>query len=264
MVDPLQSISQANPGFSLGSLPAPKPGAAIQRIETVRAQQPGGSLMEYVPSENVLWFEQMYRKLPPDGMFGALPNRPVVFTMGSFRVPQSMVLIIFDYSFDIYRFSGAAAGDYVPIEENRLSTQVGWDIKVDNQRPANLNFQIIPQVQTQTQQPFATILPGAAAQNWQFDQARALQGQGPAGAGLSMLPQRRTRSGRVQLTNPYIAKQNSVLQVLTSIINTIPIPIAFFEADIAGMLLPQNVYEAYQKAAIPVGTPAVTPIPGAT
>ncbi len=263
MVDPLHAIAQANPGFSLAGLPAPKPGAGATRIELMRVQQAGGSMMEYTPSENVLWFEQLYRKLPPDGMFNARPNEPVTFTMGSFRVPKSMVLVIFDYSFDIYRFSGAAAGDYLPVEERRFSTQVGWDIKVDNQRPANLNFQIIPQVQTQTQQPFATIAPGVAAQAWQFDEVRALQGQGPAGPGLSMLPQRRTRGGLVQLTNPYVAKPNQTLQVTTSIINQIPIPIAFFEADIAGMLLPVSVYDAYQKAALPVGSAFVPPIPGA-
>jgi hypothetical protein len=264
MVDPLQSIAQANPGFALNGLPGPKPGAGISRVELVRVQQAGGSLMEYAPSENVLWFEQLYRKLPPDGMFGALPEKPVTFTMGAFRVPQSMVLIVFDYSFDIYRFSGAAAGDFIPIEENRLSTQVGWDIKVDNNRPANLNFQIIPQVQVQTQQPFATIRAGVPPQAWQFDEIRATQGQGPAGPALSLMPQRRHRNGLVQLSNPYVAKSGSVLQVATSIINTIPIPIAFFEADIAGMLVPQHVYDAYQKAAIPVGTAAVNPVPGAT
>lgn len=262
---PLQAVGAANPGFRLdGAPPAPQPGAGFTRVQTVRAQQPGGKLAEFIQSENILWFEQLYRKLPPNGMFGASPNKPVVFTMGSFKVPQTMVLVIIDYAFDIYRFSGAAAGDFVPIEENRLSTQVGWDIKVNNDRPANVNFQIIPQQQTQSQQTFATIRAGVPAQDWQFDEQRALQGQGPAGPALSMMPQRRFRPGRTEVANSYVAQPASVLNVTVSIINTIPIPIAFFEADVCGMLLPQHVYEAYQKAAVPIGSPIQNPIPGGT
>lgn len=264
----LVAAGQANPGFKLGApVPAPQPFEAVvplqqQPIVTVRAQQPGGAVMEYMQSQNVLWFEQMYRKLPPNGIFGARPNRPVTFTMGSFRVPQSMVLFVFDYAFDIYRFSGAAAGDYIPIEPNRLSTQIGWDILVNDNRPANFNFQIIPQEQTQTQQTFAAIKPGIPAQAWQFEQARALQNQGPAGPALSLMPQRRHRSGLVQLANSYVARAGDVLSVTCSVINQIPIPIAFFEVDVTGVLIPQNVYDAYQKQAVPIGNPIPNPTPG--
>lgn len=262
MGNPVEAITQANPGFALGGLPKPQPGAAITRMYTVRAQQPGGALMEYAPSDKVLWFEQLYRKLPPDGMFGARPNKPVVFAMGAFRVPQSMVLVVIDYSFNIYRFSGAAAGDFVPLEENRLSTQVGWDILVDASRPANLNFQIIPQVQSQQQPVFQTIRPGTPAQQWQFDEFRALQNQIPAGPAGAMMPQRHHRDGLVQLSNSYVARSGSVFSVRCNIINQIPIPIAFFEANVCGMLLPQNVYDAYQNAAIPTGDPVMNPVPG--
>jgi len=262
-MNPIHAVAQANPGFKLGALPQPQPGAAITRIETVRTQQPGGALMGYMQSASIVWFEQLYRKLSPTGMFGATPNKPVTFTMGSFRVPQSMVLVIVDYSFDVYRFSGAAAADYIPVESRRLSTQIGWDILVDGRHQGQLSYQIIPQPQTQTQQPFANFVPGQPAEGWEFDQIRALQSQVPAGPALSMMPQRHHRDGLVKLANSYVAMSGSTLLVNCSILNQIPIPIAFFEADITGMLMPQTAYDAYQQIAVAMGNPVVPPVPGA-
>lgn len=263
MVAPLKALLDANPDLR-GGLPArPQPGSGV-RIHTVRAQQPGGELIKYVPQEGVLWFEQLYRVLPPRGMYDATPNKPLTFGMGAVRVPKSMVLVIIDYAFDIYRFSGASADDYFPIEDRRLSTQVGWDINVDGQRKANLDMQILPKAQSQSQQAFASPTGiNQQAQQWQFDAVRASQQQVAAGPGLSLLPQRPHREGLVQLSNTYVAKSSQTLNVACSVINKIPIPIAFFEANICGVLLPQNVYAAYQEAGVPVGDPLVQPIPGA-
>jgi len=261
---PLKAILDANPDLGHGPLPPmPMPGAVVTRMHTVRAQQPGGELLGYLQSDGIVWFEQMYRVLPPRGMYGAIPSKPLTFTMGAFKVPQSMVLVVLDYSFDIYRFSGQGAGDFIPVEPNRLSTQVGWDIKVDNQRPSNLRFQLLPQVQSQTQQAFPVTTPGAPVQPFQFDLARAQASQGPVGPALALMPQRRHRDGLLQIANQYVARSSAVLSVTCSVLNQIPIPIGFFEADICGMLLPQNVYDAYQKANVPIGEPLLNAIPGA-
>ncbi len=263
MVAPLKALLDANPDLGHGLPPSPNPGAGY-RVRTVRAQQPGGELLGYLPSEGVLWFEQLYRVLPPRGMYDATPSKPLTFNMGSFRVPQSMVLVVIDYAFDIYRFSGAAASDYLPIETNRLSTQIGWDINIDNNRPGNLSFQLAPKEQSQTQQAFtARQGPTQPAQQWQFDAARASQLQAAVSAGLALMPQRHHRNGLVQLANTYVAKSSSSLNVACSIFGRVPIPIGFFEANICGMLLPQNVYAAYQETNVPVGDPLVQPIPGA-
>jgi hypothetical protein len=263
MVAPLKALLDANPDLRGGLPPAPFPGAGL-RMPTVRAQTPGGELMKYVPQDGVLWFEQLFRVLPPDGMYDATPSNPLTFGLGSFKVPQSMVLVVIDYAFDIYRFSGASADDYLPIEERRLSTQVGWDININNNRPANLNFQILPKVPTQTQQAFAALPgPNQPAQQWQFDAVRASQLQVAAGPGLALLPQRPHRDGQVPLSNTYVARSSQTLNVACSVINRIPIPIAFFEGNICGVLLPQNVYDRYEASGVPIGDPLLQPIPGA-
>ena len=263
MVEALKAILDANPDLGHGLPPMPLPGGGV-RVHTVRAQEPGGELMSYVPNQGVVWFEQLYRVLPPEGMYEAVPNKPLTFGMGSFRVPQSMVLVIIDYSFDIYRFSGLGAGDFVPVEPNRFSTQVGWDINIDNERPANLNMNILPKESSRMQQAFAPrVGVNQPPQQWQFDAARASQNQVAASPGLSLLPQRRHRSGMVQLSNTYVARASKSLNVSCSVLNRIPLPIGFFEANIVGVLLQQNVYDAYQRAGIPVGSPLVPPLPGA-
>ena len=261
-----QLIQAANPSTGFGSLPQPMPGASVTQMGLVRAQAPGGELLTYLQSDKLVWFEQLYRKLPPAGMYGATPVKPVTFTMGAFTVPPSMVLVILDYAFNIYRFSGAAAGDFLPIETNRLSTQVGWDITIDANRPGNTKFQIIPSIPTQTQQAFAPNQnrPGNPPQQWQFDLVRAAQSQGPAGPALAMMPQRHHRPGLVQVANNYVARSGNTLEVACSVINRIPIPIGFFEADVFGLLMPQNVYDAYQSANIPVGDAIVPKIPAST
>lgn len=256
----LRAIYEANP--LLGQpLPQPQPMSSLI-IDTVRAHKPGGELLGYVQSEGLLYFEQLYRVLAPKGFSKATPQKPVTFLMGSFRVPRSQVLVIEDYSFDIYRFSGITAGDYLSLEQNRLSTQVGWDIRVDDKRPASLSYQIIPQPQTQTQAAFASTNPLAPAEHWQFEQVRAQELQGPAGPALSLMPQRHHRRGLVKVSNQYHVRSGSTLVVTCSIINPISIPIAFFEANVMGILMPQNMYDAYQSANVPIGDPTVPPIPG--
>jgi len=240
----------------------PLPGDGVTRVETVRSHAVGGEILGYVQSEQLLYFEQLYRKLPEDGLFDALPNKPVTFTMGSFQVPKNQVLIILDYNFDIYRFSGAAAGDYVPLEKNRLSTQVTWDITVNAQRPGSLSYQIIPSVPTQSQQGYGPTAIGSTPQDFEFELVRSAQLQGPAGPALSMMPQRHHRDGLVKVSNNYVVRANGSLVVSCSVINRVPIPLAFFEANVTGLLMPQSVYEAYQAVNLATGNPEIANFPG--
>ncbi len=242
--------------------PRPLPGAGVTRIEQVRAHKPGGELLGYLQSEQLLYFEQLYRKLPVDGLYSALPNKPVTFVMGSFRVPRSQVLVILDYSFNIFRFSGAAVGDFVPIENNRLSTQVAWDITVNANRQGATQYQIIPGVPTQSQQPYGPTAVGANPQDWEFELVRSAELQGPAGPALSMMPQRHHRDGLVKVANNYVIKGNGDLIVSCSVINRVAIPIAFFEANVMGILMPQSVYDAYQAVNYATGNPDVANFPG--
>ncbi len=247
--------------FSGGLVPAPtvRRQLPVKDIELIRSQQPGGELLGYVQSRNITWWERTFRVLAPRGIYTATPSNPVNFTMGSYRLSQGQVLIVVDYAFDIYVFSGISPDDYVPIEPpSRLSTQVMWDIKVDTQRPGqNMQHQVIPKEQTQTQQAFAPNNPLAPAEQWQFDAVRASEQQGPGGAALAGMPQRRFRPGRVQIANQYEVRSGSSVVAECAVINPIPVPVVFFEVSLAGILMAQNDYDSYQAANLPSGTPQV-------
>lgn len=263
MTENFRNFLASNPHLGAGPKPSPQPTAAVV-METVRSMSVGGELLKYVQSEQLLYFEQLYRVIAPRGLFNASPTKPLTFTMGAFRVPRNQVLAIVDYNFDIYRFSGAAAGDFVPLEKNRLPTQIGWDININQNRPGSLSYQIVPQVQTQNNQQYASGSPLQPAENFVFEALRAQELQGPAGPALSMMPQRHHRNGLVKVNNNYLAKSGETVNVTCSVINSVPIPLAFFEANICGILLSQNVYAAYQAANTPTGNPMVPVMPGAS
>ena len=230
----------------------------VAKIPTLRAMPMGGALMEYLQSQELQYFERNYRTLPPSGIATAEPNKPVTVTMGAERTPANQVLVIIDYSFDVYGFSGLAPGDFVPVRPNSLATQVTWDIAVDNQREGqNVRYQVIPQPQVQNNKQFANQSALSHPQAWQFEEQRATELQGPGGLSLSSMPQRRHRDGQVKVSNQYVARSASTVSVKVSIINPVPFPIAFFEANIMGFLLPQNVFDAYQSANAPTGNPSV-------
>lgn len=261
--DAAAAIAASNPGFRLGEFPQPLTGAAITRMQLIRAQKPGGEVLGYLQHDQLTWFEQLYRMLPPPGMYAATPSKPVQFTLGAFRVPLNQVLVVLDYSFDIYRFSGLAAGDFIPFEPNRLPTQVGWDITVDANRQHALNYQILPQRESQNAQGFPGSTVNTPAAEWQFEQMRAQQFQQAAGPAASLMPQRRHRNGLVKVANNYVARSAQALRVSCSVLNEVPVPIGFFEANVMGLLMAQNVYDQYQKANIAIGDAFQNLIPGA-
>lgn len=230
----------------------------VTRLATARTLQPGGELLGYLQTRALQFFERNYRSFAPEGAAQATPRKPTTFTLGAVQVPKSQVLVILDYSFNIFTFSGLAPGDYVPVEPNSLSTQVMWDINVDARHDQlNAQYQVIPQRSSVANQAFADRNPLATAVDWQFEQERAAQQQSTAAFGLAGMPQRHHRPGKVQVANQYIARGTETLKVECAIINPIPIPVAFFEADIAGFLVAQQVYDAYQAMNAPTGNPQV-------
>lgn len=240
------------------SMPGFRNSMPVAKIPTQRAMPVGGALVQYLQTQDVQYFERTYRTLPPTGVGSASPSKPITVTMGSDRVPTNLVLVVIDYSFDVYTFSGLAPGDFVPVRQNSLATQVTWDITVDEKREGqNIQFQIIPQPQVQNNKRFVNGSALIAPQAWQFEEQRAAELQGPGGLSLSAMPQRRHREGQVKVSNQYVARSSTTLNVRFSIINPIPIPIAFFESNVMGILVAQNVFDAYQSANAPTGNPQV-------
>ena len=240
------------PGLGEAPPPAPYPGEGAT-CGADRVHLAGGALNSLLVDPSVVPFEQLYRRLPEEGMFldSVNPEQPFSFELGAFRVPNNFTLLLFDLRPDIYRFSGVDAGDTVPVESRRFSSIMGFQISVDQRQPGNLLYQLDPvPIQTFTQAfttpgvalgdfPPALAAALGAAQGSRFNIAAASSFASASGAGQSLLPQRPTRPGPLSVPYTLYAHSGQTVQIRCVIFNPIPSPIAFIEYDIAGILLPE-------------------------
>ncbi len=177
--------------------------------------------------------------------------------MGSFEVPGTMGLVLLDWNFNIYRPSGSAAGDFVLLESNRLSTQVGWNIRSRGQVQGNYTYQLNPSPPTTSSgynsNPNPGFIPGGpgqAASPGQFETARYLEAQAASGD-LSIMPQRHHRQGLMQVPAPWVLHSSADVSVSCHVFKAIQIPIGFFEAELFGFLIPDSDLRNLQRALAP-------------
>lgn len=234
--------------------PRPVPGdftrpltAEELRARAYRVVTAGGALPDVLTDDRSTQpFEQLFRRLPEDGIHDPTisPVRPFKFECGAFRVPSQQALLLFDLRPDIYRFSGVDPNDAVPVEARRFGSQVGFEITVDGNHPGNTRFELEPirrqtGLEFQPNQGTDTVdnpgtLPPASA----FVQARANRFGAASGAGLSLLPQRPFRYGPSSLPLTLVITENQSFAIHVVVFKPIQTPIAFFEFDMAGILLP--------------------------
>ena len=251
---PLQPVPFLRPGLGQPPPPPGYPGVGTSLgCNAQRVQMAGGALASLMVNPEITPFEQLYRRLPEEGMFldSVGPESPFSFELGAFRVPSNFSLLLFDLRPDIYRFSGVDAGDTVPVEARRFSSIMGFQITIDQHQPGNLLFQLDPvPIQTFTQafttpQPALGEIPpeiAAAlgfAQGSRFDIAAASSFGNAAGTGDSLMPQRPHRYGPMSAPFTLYVRSGQTVQIRCVIFNPIPSPIAFIEYDIAGFLMPE-------------------------
>ena len=271
------AFARYNPQLSDGPAPPPpEPAAHILAnpsamfrgradvpADAVRVVQAGGALTQLLMHPTFTPLEQLFRRLPEGGMFSASPDKPFKFELGAFQVPAQMAFAFIDYRFDIYRLGGAVPGDFMPIEERRLSTQVAYDVNISEYRKGNLRYELDPVPIQTTKEAFTgapqggiiagrpavpgiTALSNAAlptATGNQFNLAAFANSTSIGGPGLSSLPQRTQRQGPLPLPFTYIVRSNQRVQFSGIVWKAIPIPIAFFEVDVTGILMPSSVLD---------------------
>lgn len=231
-----------------------------------RVVMAGGELVSLIVHPEIVTFERLYRRLPEGGMFdpSVSPNRPFQFELGAFKVPDFYSLLIFDMRPDIYRLSGIDPGDAVPVESRRFSSVMGFSINVDQYQKDNIAFQLDPiAIQTTATQAFTAQQtpgpgssfalvnadfvvvgpPAAPPPPAAFNIAQANSFAAATNVGTATLPQRPTRYGAHNVPFTLIARSNSTVQLTCTIFKRLPSPVAFFEYDIAGMLVPETWIE---------------------
>ncbi len=208
----------------------------------------GGALNSVMVDPQFIPFERLYRALPEEGMFSpnTSPSRPVVFELGAFRLPSNMALLLFDMRPDVYRWSGVDAGDYVPVEARRFGSCMGFDLWVDQRHSlAAVEYQLDPQPIGWTGSIAFAPNPGGTDLSSTMDISAATTFGSPAGTGNALMPQRPTRPGAQNIPFMMLAKSGQTVQLRCVIFHPIPSPIAFIEYSMSGLLMSEQVVEAY-------------------
>lgn len=217
----------------------------------VRMQLAGGWLTQLALHSSEQPIEEVFRKLPTNGLYTATPSKPFTIVMGQYTVPANMVLFLMDWRFDIYRPNGAVVGDFIPVPDRSWSLSIGWDVLFSDRHPPGANnFEITPSLP-----PSGVVsqLPtrGVASSDDAFARMRALNTQMPGGAGAAMLPQRHRRDIQATMPFTYILEPNTVLQMKMIAINPVSIPLAFFEAEFSGLIVGATAFKQFVASAAP-------------
>jgi hypothetical protein len=237
-------------------------------------------------------FERIFRRLPDDGIFSASRTNPLTLEVGAFTVPPQQALIVAEYGYTIFRFNGAIAGDYLPMESGRLALSVGTDLNFSQFRRGNVVFEILPvPPPTQNLDAFSqtptggmafppskvsfspttvgavTIYtPGVNAQGTPpgsqigppsappslFQQVASAVKTQSAGSALQ--PNNgREQQGPQKFPFSFIVDENNSVQLRITLFGAINVPVAFFESRIAGYLMSTNDLQALLDGVRPCG-----------
>lgn len=240
----------------VGSVSEPANGRS--RIESsvassgaVRTQLAGGWLTQLALHSSLQPIEVQYRKRPTSGLFTATPEKPYTITMGAYTVPPQMVLFLLDWRFDIYRPDGAIAGNVIPVSDRSFATAIGWNVTFSDKAPGVNSFDITPSLPVPGN-PDQAPQQGVASSNAAFARMRALNTQMPGGAGQSMLPQRHRRDIQVSMPFTYLVQPQQTVLMRMIAINSVSIPLSFFEAEFSGLLVNSEQFGQFVASAAPV------------
>lgn len=240
----------------------------------------GGALAGLLLHPSVTPFQQIFRVNPVGGIFTASLSRPVVMTIGSFVVPRQMTLALAEYRFRPYRFDGLIPGDAVPLEDRRLSLEIGNTVPISaNLQKGNISAQIIPgKLPNPTDTTFANINAGTASDAaplfgelatfeglppniYSTAEARDARNVAPPVAyippvnpkqfvlsaqGDSLIPNSNDPTqGAERLPFTYYVPENTPVSLQVTVFAPIRIPIAFFEGVIMGVLADARALSAF-------------------
>lgn len=206
--------------------------------------EPGGSVLRLFLHPAFQTLERLFRILPEESWFSnaVRPNHPLQFPIGSFEVPPNMALWLFEYRFNIYRFSGVNAGDFVLAEEGRFGDAIGYDVTVSGRRPANVQYQLDP-VQVSFSRPQFDSAIGQPTSTAQFNRNASRNFAAVASPGLSLLPQRKEMMGPSNGPFTFVVKEGDTVNLNAVMWRPFQTPVACLEGKLAGYLMQIQVSE---------------------
>lgn len=230
---------------------------------TLRINVAGNKLGTLITAGSFTTVERLFRRFPVDGTLTATPERPFSFELGAVDVPQQMAFILLDTRWAIHVPSGIAVGDTQELEDRRLSTVLGYDIRFTDSRQADLRYELEPSrpasaTTTFAQASNAGTIPGdgvSGVPQSLFEQVRAQQTGSAKSSGLSTMPQRHRRDSQLDIPFTYLVSENKRLNFEVTVFRPIPIPISFFEVEVAGLFVGLNSIHKFIDSIRPCITP---------
>lgn len=247
----------------------------------------GGAMASRLVSPEFQPWQMVFRKAPPAGFYRGTHQNPFQFVLGSYLVPQNMMLAVCETRFQPYRADGLVAGEAVPLEDRRLPLALGYDVVIGSQgRVGQISAELIPgdtsvrsNPLTPSQQTSPVVFPAMPSVSSrgdspvQFNTAYGpvnvdgfmatvqTQGVNPSqyvqrsAAGGALQPQ--TQNGKQGPSDMpftfYVNMGDAVAMTVTSFA-PVRIPIPFVEGVIAGYLVPRTKLEAMLQSMRPCTT----------
>ena len=220
------------------------------RVAPPPVLQAGGQALFAQQSPIFNTIERLRRSLPEEGWFEETmsPDKPYIWTILSYEVPEGQSLWLTDYEFSVGRQSGIDAGDFVYAEDGRFSGVMAFDVNINGlTRTNNLAYGLDPQPIPLDRQEFDVPVRGiiieAGATPAEFSTAAAQSFASPAGVGNSALPVRPNVQGARKGPFTLVVGENNTVVLRGIVFRPVRTPIAFVEARFGGFTLHTNLSE---------------------
>jgi len=248
------------------------------QCDATRTVPAGGALAGLLLHDSMIPFQFLFRVLPDQGIHTATKSQPCIISIGSFTVPKQQMLLLTEYRFRLYRFDGLIPGDAVPLEDRRLSLEIGNTVPVNaTVQRSNLRAQIIPgpiPLPTQTMfqpnpnpgtpgdasRPFgsvatfpgtlpnpygpASILSVLAAPPVVFPEINPNQFVMSAGGGALIPNSNDPTQGSERLPYTMYVPEDATVTLQTTAFAPVRIPLAFIEGVLSGFLMESRTAQA--------------------
>lgn len=223
--------------------------------EAIRSVTPYGNLFPMIRNPQFTPFEREFRVQANNTWFNPSidPRKPVIFEIGGIQVPDSLHLLVTEYRFQMFRVSGCGV-DTRPLEPEALSTYIAFDLTINgNDRGQHdCKFQLdpvpVPVVPTQFVPP-ATASSKRTPITRTNEVAASQAFNAPGGAGTSALPNRPDRMGPTEGPFTIYVYQRQTFSGSANIMRALPIPIAFIQLSVRGLLIDTVTAESLEKVA---------------
>lgn len=214
----------------------------------------GAMLGKWARNPNLRPYEQVFRIEPNEAWFDVSrdPDHPTQFEIGAARPERGQSILLMDYSVIPYTFSGVTAFDFSPLEDDMISGAFGYSIRINDQEPGNLSYQLQPIPSTIRQQSLrfnqSKIKTPSEMSSDDFDISQASTYAAAAGYGTGLHLQNSQHYGARGVPFTEWIHDDEVVKVMGVVFHQVDIPLAFVQVTLSGFKCASQIVKEIQEA----------------